>query len=188
MSIADEIAKLQELRQSGALSEEEFAKAKAAVLEGRDASPTSPGMTNAAADSASAAQYVGWPPHADFAAQGDANSEAVYQEARQWAMLLHFSLLAGFVIPFAGLIVPVIIWQLFKDKLPGIDEHGKTVVNWIISAIIYGVACVLMVLVVIGIPLLIALGICAVVFPIIGGIKANSGEVWKYPMSMTFFN
>ena len=35
MSIADEIRKLDELRQSGALSEEEFARAKEAVLEGK---------------------------------------------------------------------------------------------------------------------------------------------------------
>jgi hypothetical protein len=28
------------------------------------------------------------------------------------------------------------------------------------------------------------LGILAVVFPIIGGIKANNGELWHYPMTI----
>ncbi len=30
------------------------------------------------------------------------------------------------------------------------------------------------------------LGVLAVVFPIIAGIKANNGEVWKYPLSINF--
>jgi len=42
-------------------------------------------------------------------------------------MFLHFSLLAGYVVPIAGLIAPIIIWQLKKNELPGLDEHGKVV-------------------------------------------------------------
>jgi hypothetical protein len=33
----------------------------------------------------------------------------------------------------------------------------------------------------------IALVVCAIVFPIVGGIKANNGEVWRYPLSIAFF-
>src|SRR5207248_4635078 len=47
------------------------------------------------------------------------------QQTRQWALFLHLSILAGFVVPFAGLIVPIVIWQLKKAELPGIDVHGK---------------------------------------------------------------
>ena len=102
-------------------------------------------------------------------------------------MLLHFSVLAGFVVPVAGLIVPILIWQLKKNELPWIDIHGKHVANWIISKIIYLFVSALLCVVIIGVPMLIVLGICAVVFPIIGGIKASNGEVWKYPMAITFF-
>ena len=106
--------------------------------------------------------------------------------AKQWAMLLHFSLLAGFVVPFAGLMVPIIIWQLKKTEFPEIDAHGKVVVNWMISGIIYGAICFLLTFILIGIPLLVVLGALAVIFPIIGGIKANNGELWKYPLSIPF--
>ena len=58
--------------------------------------------------------------------------------------------------------------------------------NWIISEVIYGVLFVLLAFVFIGFPLLIVLGILGVVFPIIGGIKANDGEAWKYPLSIRF--
>ena len=30
------------------------------------------------------------------------------------------------------------------------------------------------------------LGLLAVVFPIVGGLKASSGEAWKYPLSISF--
>jgi uncharacterized Tic20 family protein len=31
------------------------------------------------------------------------------------------------------------------------------------------------------------MGVLVVVFPIIGGIKASTGEAWKYPLSIPFF-
>jgi uncharacterized Tic20 family protein len=74
-----------------------------------------------------------------------------------------------------------------KDELPGIDVHGKNVANWILSKIIYAVISLILVLAIIGIPLLIALGVISIIFPIIGAIKANNGEVWKYPLSIPFF-
>ena len=33
----------------------------------------------------------------------------------------------------------------------------------------------------------VILGVLAVLFPIIGGIKALGGEVWNYPLSIHFF-
>ena len=108
------------------------------------------------------------------------------RETQQWAMFLHLSLLAGYLVPLAGLVVPIVIWQLKKSDMPEIDVHGKIAMNWIISAIIYAVICVILSFVLIGIPLLIVLGIVCVVFPIIGGIKANNGEAWKYPLSIRF--
>ena len=106
------------------------------------------------------------------------------KESRTWAMLLHFSLLAGFLVPFAGLIAPIVIWQIKKDELPAIDAHGKVVVNWMISAFIYAIACSILAIVIIGFPLAIILGLLSIVFPIIGGIKANEGKLWRYPLSI----
>jgi uncharacterized Tic20 family protein len=100
-------------------------------------------------------------------------------------MFLHLSQLLGFtVLPLLGLIAPIIIWQIKKEQYPSIDEHGKTVVNWIISELIYGAIAFVLVFVVIGIPVLAVLGMLGLVFPIIGGIKANNGELWHYPMSI----
>lgn len=104
--------------------------------------------------------------------------------ANQWAMWVHFSLFAGFILPLAGLLLPIIIWQVKKDEYPFVDMHGKQVVNWIISFLIYTfISCILM-LILIGFIGLGILFIMSIVFPIIGGIKANNGEFWPYPFTM----
>lgn len=108
------------------------------------------------------------------------------KQTRQWAMFLHLSQLLAYPIPILGILAPIVIWQIKKDELPGIDAHGKMVVNWIISLALYFVISFLLVLLVIGVPLLLALSLVSVVFPIIGGIKANNGELWKYPLSLNF--
>jgi uncharacterized Tic20 family protein len=165
MNLADELQKLQQLHQSGAINDDEFTLAKAKLLNG----------STVAQPFASAPSEATW-----------VDPETQEKQTRQWAFLLHLSIWAGFVLPVAGLAVPIAIWQLKKSDLPGIDQHGKNAVNWIISKLIYFVICLVLCFVIIGIPLLIALGAVGVIFPLIAAIKANNGEVWKYPMAITF--
>lgn len=106
------------------------------------------------------------------------------KQLNQWAMLLHLSVLAGFIVPFAGLVVPIVIYMLKKDELPGLRPHFYVVINWIISVVIYAIVCAILVFIVIGIFLFWALALLALIFPIIGAIKANDGEVWNYPLSI----
>lgn len=105
---------------------------------------------------------------------------------RTWCMLIHFSVFAGYIAPLAGLIVPIVLWQIKKDELPSVDAHGKMVLNFILSVILYGIIGFALTFVLIGIPLLFALSIACIVFPIIGGIKANAGELWQYPLVINF--
>ncbi len=114
-------------------------------------------------------------------------SDDIEKETRTWAMFLHLSLLAGLVVPLGGLIAPIVIWQVKKKDLPGIDVHGKIVVNWIISLIIYVAISIVLVFVLVGFLLLAVVGVLSIVFPVIGGIKASNGEVWPYPLSIRFF-
>jgi len=107
-------------------------------------------------------------------------------DEKQMGMFLHLSQLANILIPLAGVIAPIVIWQMKKDEIPALDAHGKMIVNWLISSVIYGIVSVILSIVVVGILGLIALGIMGVVFPIIGGIKANNGELWEYPLTIKF--
>jgi len=117
----------------------------------------------------------------DTASPGDA------KEARMWATLLHLSLLAGLLIPFGGLVVPVVIYFLKKEQFPSLEPHWYVVLNWILSSLIYAVIFSILIIILIGIPLLWALALLFLIFPIIGAIKANDGEVWPYPLSIRFF-
>jgi uncharacterized Tic20 family protein len=108
------------------------------------------------------------------------------KDANQWAMFVHLSLFAGYLIPLAGLVVPIVLWQIKKDQYAFVDVHGKIVVNWIISMIIYAAVCTVLLAVAIGVLGFVILGVMSMILPIIGGIKANQGEVWEYPMSLKF--
>ncbi len=110
------------------------------------------------------------------------------RETRNWACILHLSVLAGLVIAFAGLVAPLIIYFIKRDELPGLEPHSKVVFNWIISAIIYfvvGLGLTITVIgAVVGIPIMLVVAVLSIIFPIIGGIKASSGELWPYPLSI----
>lgn len=107
---------------------------------------------------------------------------------KSFCMLLHLSQLAGMVLPGAGLVLPIVMWATEKDNSPLIDEQGKVVLNWIISSLLYSFVSAFLCFFLVGIPLLAVLLVLIFVFPIIGGIKANEGIVWKYPLSISFFS
>jgi uncharacterized protein len=106
------------------------------------------------------------------------------RKAHQWAMFMHFSQLLNFIIPFGGIIAPIVMWQMKKDEMQGVDQHGKNIVNFLISMLIYSFISAILMLVVVGVFLLMILGVAGIVLPIIAGVKANSGEVWKYPLTL----
>lgn len=107
-------------------------------------------------------------------------------EQRQTGMFLHLSQLASLIIPVAGIVVPIVIWQTQKDKMPALDAHGKMVTNWMISALIYSVVSVVLMFVLVGFLTILAVMVMAIVFPIIGAVKANNGELWEYPLTIKF--
>ncbi|TWT57381.1 hypothetical protein KOR42_07410 [Thalassoglobus neptunius] len=156
MAISDEIERLAQLRDQGRLSDAEFQEAKAQLLSGASVDD----------HTSSANQIFGLSP-------------------KSWCMLMHFSQLLN-CAPGAGMIAPVCMWVLSKDQSIEADRHGAVITNWVISSLIYSSVFGLLMFVVIGIPLMFALVIALVVFPIIGGVKASNGELWHYPMSIEF--
>lgn len=115
------------------------------------------------------------------------------QEYRPWnielstfCMLMHLSQFAGFIIPLGGYVLPIIMWAVHKDKSVVIDQHGKNILNWMITFFIYiCISCVLILLVV-GIFSLIILSVLSKIFTIIGAIKAANKELYRYPLTINF--
>ncbi len=107
-------------------------------------------------------------------------------EPNVFCMVMHLSQLTSFFLPLIGIVFPIIMWTTEKEHNNDVDVHGRVIINWMISSIIYALISGLLCLILIGIPMLIALVIVSIVFTIMGAVKANDGQIWSYPMSITF--
>lgn len=107
-------------------------------------------------------------------------------EERQMGMFLHLSGLAFALFFPVGIVLPIILWQTQKDKMPALDAHGKMATNWMISATIYFFVSFILMFVLIGFLTAMVVFLLAIIFPIIAAIKANNGESWNYPLTIKF--
>ncbi|MBL0385369.1 DUF4870 domain-containing protein [Tumebacillus sp. ITR2] len=107
-------------------------------------------------------------------------------EARTFAMLCHLSALSGYLIPFGNIIGPLIFWLLKRDQHQFVNDQGKEAINFQISIILYAIIAGILCVVLIGLILLPIIGIASLVFIIIAGVRANSGEAYRYPFTIRF--
>ena len=108
-------------------------------------------------------------------------------DEKQMGLFLHLSGLAFALVFPIGIVLPIVLWQTQKDKMPALDAHGKMVTNWMISATIYGVISFVLMFVLVGFLTGAAVWLMAIIFPIIGALKANNeGELWQYPLTIKF--
>ena len=105
------------------------------------------------------------------------------KEVCQWAMLCHFAAFFGLIFPFGNLLGPLIVWQLKKEVDPYIDAQGKEALNFQITVAIAAMICFLLMVVIIGFPLLMLVGVGALVLTIIAGVKVNDGIAYRYPFT-----
>jgi len=118
-------------------------------------------------------------------------------EERQWAMFAHLSaLLGGLVTGWIGgwgwFLGPLIIWLMKKDSMPFVNDQAKEALNFNITVAIIFVILTILGIVTLGVgflialPLMIIIGIAALVFIIMAAIKANEGIAYRYPFALRF--
>ena len=95
-----------------------------------------------------------------------------------WGMLAHLSAL------LLGFIGPLVIWLVKKNESQFVDDQGKEALNFQITVFIAMMICAVLSIILIGLLLMPIVGIAALVFSIIGGIKANGGEAYRYPFAI----
>ena len=120
------------------------------------------------------------------------------------AFLLHLSAFFGYIFPFGAIVEPLVIWELNKRKSEFMDQNGKEAINFNLSYLLYtmilGLSIVPFVLrialedfqhldlfgiVSVG-SLIGILAIVKFVLIIVAALKANRGEVYKYPLTIKF--
>jgi uncharacterized Tic20 family protein len=116
------------------------------------------------------------------------------QQERTWAMFAHIgSILAGFLVGMSFL-GPLIVMLTQGTKSAFVRRHAVESLNFqltVLIALIAGsVASVVLLIVTLGlgllifIPVLAAGFIAALIFTVIGGVKANNGEEYRYPINI----
>ncbi|UCH10362.1 MAG: DUF4870 domain-containing protein [Fidelibacterota bacterium] len=108
-------------------------------------------------------------------------------DACKWGMLCHLAALTGLLGNGLGFLIgPLVVWLFKKEDDPFIDDQGKEAVNFQITMFVALIVSALLMLVLIGFVLMIVVGIMMVVFTILGALKANQGELYRYPVSFRF--
>jgi len=101
-------------------------------------------------------------------------------DTKFWLLTLHLSSFIS--IP----IIPLIIWAMKKDENPEIDRHGKDVINFQISMMIYLFASAILVFAIVGIVLLLLLGLYITTITIINSTKVVMEKDYKYYLVIRF--
>jgi hypothetical protein len=117
-------------------------------------------------------------------------------EEKQWAMFAHLSALLGGIVTsgWAGnvgfFVGPLVIWLMKKDTMPFVNDQAKEALNFAITISLACLALLLLTLLTLGIgalltiPLMVVIGIVALVFIVIAAIKANEGVAYRYPFAL----
>ena len=111
------------------------------------------------------------------------------RQDRQLIVLTHLSQLITLVVCFGSLILPLILWITNKEKVDQMDQHGKNIINFQLSLLIYSIICIPLILLLgLGLLGLIVLAFVAIIFPIINAVKASNGETPTYPLSINIIH
>lgn len=114
-----------------------------------------------------------------------ASPDRLPDQVRHWALAAHLSAFLGawFALAFLG---PLVVWLVKREDHPFIATHAREALNFNLSVLIYGIVAGFLSLLLIGIPILIAIGIAWIVLTIIAAVKAENGEGFRYPLTIRF--
>jgi uncharacterized protein len=168
--LTDEIEKLRILHQEGELSTDEYEAAVQQLI--KQPAP------NLVASVAPKEVLGNNPSHAEKP------SELMGLSVKDYVVLMHLSQYAGFLIPFGGMIAPIVLWSIGKEVSADVDENGREIINWLISSTIYMVVCIALSCIAIGIPFLIALVVTGLILPLIAALDFTKGKTYRYPLTM----
>ena len=109
--------------------------------------------------------------------------EGVSDTDRNYGLAMHLTPFA-FVV-FAPLVItPLVLWLIRKDKSSYVDDHGREVVNMLLTGLVVS----LLTFTVIAIPFIIAWVIVMMINMVRGAITASNGEYFRYPMIIRFIS
>jgi uncharacterized protein len=127
----------------------------------------------------------GYPPQGGYAGApvaGFANSED-----KTWALVAHFGGAAGMFLGAGcgGWVAPLVALLARGNQSPVVRQHAVNALNFQILWSIIGVVGWVLVCVLIGFVVWLAAMVIGIVFGVIAGLRANEGQLYQYPMSVS---
>lgn len=115
------------------------------------------------------------------------NHQSSQRTDNQLLALTHVSQLLTYVTGCGGLIVPLVIWLSTKDSVAGMDEHGKSIINFQLTMLLFLVISIPAVLL-FGLGLLgfLFVGVVGFILPIVNAVRAANGESPSYFSTIKF--
>lgn len=101
-------------------------------------------------------------------------------DQRLWATLIHVGAIIFWWIP------SLIGYLVLKDRGTFIRDHTRTALNFQITLFIAEIIGGALAIIGIGLLILLAASIVNIIFSIIAAVKANNGEPYVYPLTITF--
>jgi uncharacterized Tic20 family protein len=101
------------------------------------------------------------------------------QDEKNLGLIMHVLSLVGL-----SLIGPLIVWLIKKGESAFINLQGRELLNFQLSILIYALICVPLCFILIGIPMLFAIGIASLILTIIGLVKATEGKIYRFPLTI----
>ena len=103
-------------------------------------------------------------------------------DEKLWATLVH---LGGL---FFGFLAPLIGFLVLKDRGPFVRAHTATALNFQLTLLIAYIVGAVLSVVIIGIFILMAAYVLNIVLCIVAAVKANRGDWYKYPVTISFIS
>jgi len=94
-------------------------------------------------------------------------------------MLSHLSGLIG-----VGIILPLVVYLAMRHESEYVATNARAALNFHLSLLIYGLCCVPLVFIAVGIPLLIAMAVGSLILSIVAAVRASNGECYHYPLTI----
>jgi uncharacterized Tic20 family protein len=104
-------------------------------------------------------------------------------------MTAHLGSLLGYIlVPFANVLVPLVIWLIKKETMPFVADQAKESLNFQLTVTIALVIGIVLVFVCVGWIIVIPAVAAGMIFAVIGAIKANDGVRYRYPVTLRIIN
>jgi uncharacterized Tic20 family protein len=110
------------------------------------------------------------------------------QDEKTWALIAHFGGAVGVLVGggFLGWVAPVVAMVAKGNQSPTVRAHAVAALNfqitWAIAMLLSIVLAIITCGVLFFVPIIV--GLVPLIFGIIAGVKANEGQLYRYPMTV----